>query len=48
LTTVEKCSRVAVLEDGVIVEEGSFKDLHNRKDGYFAKLSTKLEKKKTD
>ena len=24
LTTVEKCSRVAVLEDGVIVEEGSF------------------------
>ena len=24
MTTVEKCNRVAVVEDGVIVEEGSF------------------------
>ena len=27
LTTVEKCNRVAVIEDGVIVEEGSFNEL---------------------
>ena len=27
LTTVEKCSRVAVIEDGVVVEEGTFNQL---------------------
>lgn len=27
LTTVEKCNRVVVIEDGVIVEEGNFKEL---------------------
>ncbi len=30
MTTVEKCNRVAVIEDGVIVEEGSFSDLQNK------------------
>ena len=27
LTTVEKCNRLAVLEDGKIAEEGSFNEL---------------------
>jgi ABC-type multidrug transport system fused ATPase/permease subunit len=24
LTTVEKCNRIAVIEDGVVIEEGTF------------------------
>lgn len=39
LTTVEKCSRVAVLEDGQIIEEGSFNDLMGTENGYFNKLA---------
>ena len=29
LTTVEKCSRIVVIEDGHVVEEGRFNDLKN-------------------
>lgn len=39
LTTVEKCSRVAVLEDGVIIEEGSFNGLMRQESGYFQNLA---------
>lgn len=45
LTTVEKCSRVAVIEDGKIVEEGGFNDLQNKSDGYFANLAAGMQKK---
>lgn len=45
LTTVEKCSRVAVIEDGKIVEEGGFADLQNKADGYFANLAAGMKKK---
>lgn len=45
LTTVEKCSRVAVIEDGKIVEEGGFNDLKNKSDGYFANLAAGMKKK---
>ena len=38
LTTVEKCSRVVVIEDGKVVEEGKFNELQNHEGGYFAKL----------
>ncbi len=38
LTTVEKCSRVVVLEDGVVAEEGKFSDLKNHEGGHFANL----------
>jgi ABC-type multidrug transport system fused ATPase/permease subunit len=38
LTTVEKCNRVVVIEDGIVVEEGRFTDLKNNSEGYFAKL----------
>lgn len=27
LTTVEKCNRIAVIEDGVVIEEGTFQEL---------------------
>lgn len=35
MTTVEKCNRVAVIEDGVIVEEGTFDQLSQKQNGYF-------------
>ncbi len=38
LTTVEKCSRVVVLEDGKVAEEGKFSDLKCSEGGIFAKL----------
>ena len=39
LTTVEKCSRVCVIEDGRIVEEGKFNELKNAEGGYFAHMA---------
>lgn len=39
LTTVEKCNRVVVIEDGKIVEEGKFSDLKNQEGGFFANLA---------
>jgi len=44
LTTVEKCDRLAVLEDGRIVEEGSFKDLKAIEGGHFANLAAGMQK----
>lgn len=35
LTTVEKCNRIAVIEDGVVIEEGTFSDLQKKETGYF-------------
>jgi len=45
LTTVEKCNRVAVLENGVIVEEGDFNELKNKQNGYFSNLAAGMAKK---
>lgn len=39
LSTVEKCNRVAVIQDGKIVEDGSFEDLSNAQEGYFSSLA---------
>ena len=44
LTTVEKCSRVVVIEEGKVVEEGKFNELKQAKDGYFAEMAQKLAK----
>ena len=38
LTTVKACSRIAVIDDGVIAEEGSFNGLMEQ-GGNFAKLA---------
>ena len=44
LTTVEKCSRLAVIEDGKIIEEGSFKELTSKQNGFFANLAAGMRK----
>ena len=44
LTTVEKCSRLAVIEDGQIVEEGTFHDLQKKDNGVFANLAAGMKK----
>jgi len=36
LSTVEKCNRVVVLENGKVVEEGKFDQLKGKDGGYFA------------
>ena len=43
LTTVERCTRLAVIEDGVIVEEGTFSEL-SAGNGYFANLANGMKK----
>ena len=44
LTTVEKCNRLAVIEGGVIVEEGSFSELTSKQGGFFANLANGMRK----
>ena len=44
LTTVEKCNRIVVIEDGKVVEEGKFTDLKNQNGGYFAQLAAGMKK----
>ena len=43
LTTVEKCSRVVVIEDGKVAEEGKFNELKNNEGGHFANLVKGLQ-----
>ena len=44
LTTVERCTRLVVIEDGKVVEDGAPKELKKRDGGYFANLSNGLRK----
>ena len=44
LTTVERCTRLAVIDNGKIVEEGSFTDLTSKSDGFFANLAQGMRK----
>lgn len=44
LTTVEKCSRIAVIEDGKVAEEGKFNELKNQDGGFFANLAAGMKK----
>lgn len=37
MSTIENCDKIFVLESGSVKEEGNFKDLKSKKDGYFAK-----------
>ena len=39
LTTMERCSRVAVIDDGKIIEEGSFSQLIKKENGFFANMT---------
>jgi len=45
LTTVEKCSKVVVLENGKVADEDKFADLQNKEGGYFQNLSRGEHKK---
>lgn len=38
LSTIKKCDRIVVLHKGKVVEDGTFEELSNKKDGHFAKL----------
>ena len=40
LSTVKMCDKIAVIEDGQVVEEGMHLQLLNKKDGLYKKLST--------
>jgi ABC-type multidrug transport system fused ATPase/permease subunit len=44
LTTVEKCSRIVVIEDGKVVEEGKFTELKNMEGGFFSNLAAGMRK----
>lgn len=44
LTTVEKCNRVAVIQDGKIVEDGSFEELSKAQGGYFSNMTKEMKK----
>lgn len=44
LTTVEKCNRLAVIDEGVIVEEGTFSDLLSKDGGRFSNLANGMQK----
>lgn len=44
LATVESCARVVVIDDGKVIEEGSFDELSSRDDGHFATLAAVLRK----
>ena len=44
LTTVQSCNRLAVIEDGKIVEEGSYQELTSKSEGYFANLEAGMRK----
>lgn len=44
LTTVESCSRIAVINNGVIVEDGAPSELKQKEGGHFANLAKGLQK----
>ncbi len=46
LSTVEKCSRILVLEEGRLVEEGKFTELKQKSNGIFANLASGMQSKK--
>lgn len=45
LAMIEKCAHVAVIDDGKVIEEGSFDELGSKSDGHFATLIAILRKK---
>ena len=45
LSTVEKCNRILVLENGRLVEEGGFEELKGKEGGIFAQLASGMANK---
>jgi len=46
LTTIEKCRRVVVIQNGKVVQQGTFDNLNTDKSGYFAKLTAGMKQGK--
>jgi ABC-type multidrug transport system fused ATPase/permease subunit len=46
LSTISRCSRILVLERGMLVEEGTYDDLKRRKGGLFVQLVLGMRKGK--
>ena len=44
MTTIERCNRIAVLEDGVVTEDGTFDQLSKKDGSHFNKLKKGLAK----
>jgi len=45
LTTVQQCTRLAVLDDGKIVEDGPYEELIANEGGFFQNLAKGMRKK---
>lgn len=43
LSTIKKCQKIYVLNQGEIVEEGTYDELSNKIGGFFQKLKTGIE-----
>jgi len=43
LSTIRKCEKIFVVHNGRVVEEGSYKQLCGKKDGFFNKLRSGME-----
>lgn len=41
MSTIEKCDKIFVLDQGKVVEEGGFNDLKGKEGGHFAQISSK-------
>lgn len=39
MSTIEKCDKIFVLENGTTLEEGKFDDLKAKKGGFFSNLA---------
>jgi len=48
LTTVERCSRIVVIEDGVVIEEGKYNDLMRQEGSHMHKLAKGMSKNKEE
>lgn len=48
MTTIERCNRIAVLEDGVVSEDGTFDQLSRQDGSHFNKLKGGLSTTKKD
>jgi len=39
MSTIEKCDKIFVLDNGRVKEEGTFKELSNKPGGFFANMA---------
>jgi ABC-type multidrug transport system fused ATPase/permease subunit len=39
MSTIEKCDKIFVLDNGKVKEEGTFKELSNKEGGFFSNMT---------